>query len=76
MGYTMHVGVYEVSKIDLMIKFLPPDEVKIKNTIDVVRLGSILISNETIRFTKRSFFYTMLGFTQSHLGPLGDIEER
>ena len=24
--------------------------------------------------TKTSFFYTLLGFTQSHLGPLGDIE--
>ena len=31
-------------------------------------------ANKTIRFTKRHFFYVILGFTQSHSGPLGDIE--
>ena len=31
-------------------------------------------TNKTTRFTKRPFFYVMLGFTQSHSGPPGDIE--
>ena len=31
-------------------------------------------ASKTIRFTKRPFFYLMLGFPQSHSGTLGDIE--
>ena len=30
--------------------------------------------NQTLIFTNKSFFYTILGFTQSHPGPLNDIE--
>ena len=30
--------------------------------------------NKTIRFTKKSFFLTILGLTESHSGTLGDIE--
>ena len=62
----MPVGVYEVGDIDLMIKSLLPNEVKIKFTNDDVRLRSNLTTNKTIRFTKTSFFCTILGFTQSH----------
>ena len=29
---------------------------------------------QTLIFTNKSFFYTILGFTQSHQGPLNDIE--
>ena len=43
-------------------------------TIDDVRSKSKLNINQTINFTKKSFFYTFLGFTQSHAGVLGDIE--
>ena len=38
-----------------------------------VRLKSKLSTNKTIRFIKKSFFYVILGFTQSHSGELGDI---
>ena len=31
-------------------------------------------TNKAIKFTKKSFFYTFLGFTQPHLGSLGDVE--
>ena len=32
-----------------------------------------MTTNKTIRFTKKSFFYEILGFTQSDSGELGDI---
>ena len=57
-----------------MLKSLLPNKVKVKITIGQIRLKSNLTSNKTKRFRKNSFFYTISGFTQSHLGPLGDIE--
>ena len=58
----------------MMLKSLLPKDVKVKITIDDIRLKSNLTTNKTIRFTKNSSLYTRLGFTQSHLGVLGDIE--
>ena len=46
---------------------------KVNNTIEDVRLRSNLNNIQTSVFTKKHF-YTILGFTQSHLGPLGDNE--
>ena len=57
-----------------MVKSLLPDEVKVNFTIDDNRIKSNLINNKTIRFTKRIVFLSTKGFTQSHSGPLGDIE--
>ena len=73
-GYTLVPGIYEVTDINMMLKYLHPKEVKVNITIDDVRLKSNLTTNKTIRFTKKSFFYVILGFTQSHSGELGDIE--
>ena len=39
-----------------------------------VRLKSNLNTNQTLIFTKKSFFYTIPGFTRSHSHPLDDIE--
>ena len=39
----------------------------------MVRLKANLSTNKTIRFTKKSFFDVILGFTQSHSGELVDI---
>ena len=47
---------------------------KVSNTIDDFRLKSYLNKNQTLNFTKKSFFYTILGYTLSNLGPLGDID--
>ena len=73
-GYTLPPGLYEVFVINLILKSLLPDDVKVKFTIDDIRLKSKLTTNITIRFTKKSSFYTILGFTESHLGPLSDYE--
>ena len=42
-------------------------------TIDDFRLKSNLRINQILRFTEKSFFYTILGFTQSRSYPLDDI---
>ena len=44
-----------------MLKSLLPKEVKVKNKIDDIRLKSNLTTYKTIRFTKKSFFYRILG---------------
>ena len=55
------------------LKHILPDNVKISVIIDDVRLKSNLKTNQTLIFTNKSFFYTILGFTQSHSYPLDDI---
>ena len=75
-GYNL-AGIYEFSDINLLLKSLLPNKVKVEITIDDIRLKSNLTTSETIRFTKKSkksVFHSSLGFTQSHSGPLGDIE--
>ena len=47
---------------------------KVSITIDDIRLKSNIKINQTLIFTKKTFFYSLLGFTQSHQGPLNDIE--
>ena len=41
--------------------------------IDERKYKSILKINKLLLFTNKSFFYTILGFTQSHSYPLNDI---
>ena len=74
-GNTLPPGVYENIDTNFMSKSLFPKEVKVNITIDDVRLKSNLTTNKTIRFTKQSFFYTILGSIQSHSGELGDIPD-
>ena len=47
---------------------------KISVTIDEKKYKSILKINETLIFTKKGFFYTILGFTRAHSYPLNDID--
>ena len=51
-----------------------PNNVKINVTIDERKYKTDLKINQTLIFTNKSFFYTILGFTQSHSYPLDDIE--
>ena len=55
-------------------KYILPNNVKVSVTKDDVRLKSILKIIQTIIFTGKSFFSTILGFTRSHSYPLDDIE--
>ena len=72
-GYSLNPGIYEV--VDLNnTKNILPDNVKVNVTSDDVRLKSILKNNQTLTFTEKSFFYTILGSTRSHCYPLDNIE--
>ena len=73
-GYNLPPGIYEVADIDAILKQILPKDVKVNITIDDIRLKSNLKINQTLIFTKKSFFHTILGFVQSYSGELGDIE--
>ena len=46
---------------------------RVNITIDDIRLKSNLKFVQTLLFTEKSFFYTILGFIRSHSYPLDDI---
>ena len=73
-GYSSNPGIYEVVDLNNTLKHILPDNVKVNITIDDIRLKSNLKINETLIFTEKSFFYRILGFTQSRSYPLDDID--
>ena len=73
-GYTLQPRRCENSDINLLLKSLLPKEVKVIITIDDIRLKSNLSTNKRKMYTKKSFFYTILGFTQSYSSLSGDFE--
>ena len=73
-GYTVPPGVYQISDINSMLKFLLPNVVKVDITIDDFRLKANLTTYKTMRFRKKSCCFTILGFIQSHSRVLGNIE--
>ena len=72
-GYSLNPGIYEIVDLNNTLKHILPDNVEISITIDDIRLKSNLKINQTLIFTEKSFFYTILGFTQSRSYPLDDI---
>ena len=73
-GYSLDPGIYEVVDLNNTLKHILPNNVKVNITIDDIRLKSNLKINQTLISTERSFFYTILGFTQSRSYPLDDID--
>ena len=73
-GYSLNPGFYEVVDLNNTLKYNLPDNVKVSITFDDVSLKSEVKINQTLTFTNKSFFYTILRFTQSHQGLLNDIE--
>ena len=71
-GYSLNPGIYEVVDLNNTLKYILTDNVKMSNTIDDVRLKSILKTNQTIVFTIKTSFYTFSGFTTSRYYPLDD----
>ena len=71
-GYSLTLGIFEVVDLNISLKHILPDNVKVSVTIDDVRLKSNLKTNQTLNFTEKSFFYTILGFTRSRSYPLDD----
>ena len=50
-GYTLAPGIYEILDFVFMLKSLLPNELKLNNTVDDIRLKSNLTTNKTKRFT-------------------------
>ena len=73
-GYSLNPGIYEIIDLNNSLKYILPDNVKINVTIDDVTFKSNLKINQTLIFTEKSFFYTILGFTRSRSYPLDDIK--
>ena len=55
-GYTLPPGIYEITDINRTLENLLPDFVKVSNTFDDLRLKSSININQTLIFTKKSFF--------------------
>ena len=62
-GYSLNPGIYEVVDLNSILKHILPDNVKVIVTIDDMKLKSNLKTNQTLIFTEKFFFYTILGFT-------------
>ena len=73
-GYSLNPGIYEVVDLNNTLKHILPDNVKVNITINDIGLKSNLKINQTLIFTEKIFFYTILGFTQSRSYPLDDID--
>ena len=73
-GYSIEPNIYNVVDLNKTLKNILPNNVKIDITIDERKYKTDLRINQTLIFTNKSFFYTILGFTQSHSYPLDDIE--
>ena len=73
-GYSLNPGIYEIVDLNNTLKYMLPDNVKVNVTIDDIRLKSNLKINQTLIFTEKSFFYTIVGYTQSRSYPLDDID--
>ena len=73
-GYSIEPNIYNVVDLNNSLKKILPDNVKINITIDEKKYKSNLKINQTLIFTNKNFFYTILGFTESHSYPLDDLE--
>ena len=73
-GYSLNPCIYEIVDLNNTLKHILPDNVKVNVTIDYIRLKPNLKINQTLIFTNKSFFYTILGFTKSRQGPSNDIK--
>ena len=72
-GYSLNPGTYEIDDLNDTLKYILPDNVKVTVSIDDIRLKSNLKINQTLIFTEKSFFCTIVGYTQSRSYPLEDI---
>ena len=72
--YSLNPGIYEVIDLCNTLKYVPPDNVKENVTTDDIRLKANLKIIQTLIFTEKSFFFTILDYTQSRSYPLDHID--
>ena len=63
LGYSLKPNKYQISDINKTLKNILHDNVKVSVTIDEKIYKSDLKINQTLLFTDKSVFYTILGFT-------------
>ena len=73
-GFSLNPGINEVIDLNNTLNYILPDNVRVSVTIDDIKLKSNLKTNQTLIFTEKFFFYTILGFTRSRSYPLDDID--
>ena len=73
-GYSLKPNIYQIGDINNTLKNILPDNVKINVTVDERKHKTDLKTNQTLLFTNKNFFYTILGFIQSHSYALNDID--
>ena len=74
MGYSIEPNIYNVVDLNKTLKNILPNNIKINVSTDERKYKTDLKINQTSIFTNKSFFYTILGFTDSHSYPLDDID--
>ena len=74
MGYPIEPNIYNVVDLNKTLKNILTNNIKINVSIDKRKYKTDSKINQTLIFTNKSFFYTILRFTQSHSHPLDDIE--
>ena len=62
-GFSLNAGMFEITKINKTIDFILTDNVRVIFTIDDIRLKSNLNFNQTLIFTNKILFNTLLDFT-------------
>ena len=67
MGYSIEPNIYNVDDLNKTLKNTLPDNVKIDITIDERKYKTDLKINQTLIFTIKSFFYTILGVTSTSI---------
>ena len=75
MRYSVNPRFFDVVDLNNTLEYNLPDIVKVSGTIEDIRLKSSLKIIQTLNFTEKSFFYTILGFTRSRYSNLDDIEK-
>ena len=74
MGYSIEPNIYNVIDFNETFGNILPNNVKINVSMYERKNKTDIKINQTLIFTNKSSFHTILGFTQSHQGPLNDIE--
>ena len=73
-GYSIEPNIYNVVDLNKTLKNILPNNIKVDINIDEIKYETDLKINQTLIFTDKSFFYTILGFNQSHSYPLDNIQ--
>ena len=62
-SYILRPGLYDIGDINKLINYFLPGFVNVSITIVDISLRCKLNTNQTLIFTIKSFFYTIIGFT-------------